>query len=389
MPDIFTTTSSQSWFGRIGNSFMGIVFGLLFVTGSVILLGWNEKRAVTTANSLTEGAKAVVSVSPGEVAPANEQKLIHLSGRVDTSEPLRDPDFGVEAVALRLKRHVEMYQWKEQKVTEKRSKVGGGEETTTRYEYTKDWSENLIPSRDFMHPEDHTNPPAMALSSRTLTAPKAALGAFQIPSFVIEKMGGDEGLPLGDSAASKVSPEFKSRCKKVSDTLYLGIDPNAPQVGDSRINFLIVRPGDFSVLARQAGSSIDRYPTRAGDSLLRIESGSVSAAEMFEHAQSENTAITWVARLGGFIFMWVGCSMILSPLKVIADVIPFVGSIVGAGTALISAVISLVVSLAVIALAWLAVRPFIGGTLLVVALAALIFGLKHVRQRAIAAAPSR
>ncbi len=367
---------------------MGILFGLLFVVGSVILLGWNENRAVTTANSLKEGAGAVVSVASAEVLPANDHKLIHLSGQVETGETLHDPVLGVEAVALQLKRQVEMYQWKEKKTTEKHTKLGGGEETTTRYEYTKDWSDELISSSSFTHPQDHSNPTAMPVSKLTLTTSKAALGGYRVSSFWIDQMHGAEGLHLSDNVLVNLSAEWKGKCKKEGEKLYIGKDSNVPEVGDARITFQVLRPGLFSILAQQAGPSLEPYATRAGGEIARVESGEVSAALMFQHAQSENTTLTWVARVGGFILMWVGFSMMLGPLKVLADILPFAGTIVGIGTAMIAAIISFVASVVIVAVAWLAVRPLLGGSLLAVALAALILGIRHARQRA-AAAPAR
>src|SRR5262245_33925927 len=108
MPDVFRETSSKSWFGRIGSSIKGIFFGAIFFLLSIVLLFWNQGRAVTTSDSLKEGAGAVISVPSPEALPANEQKLIHIGGDVATEETLRDPILGVEANALRLTRQVEM-----------------------------------------------------------------------------------------------------------------------------------------------------------------------------------------------------------------------------------------------------------------------------------------
>ena len=72
MSDSFTETTSVSWFGRLRRSVGGVVIGLLLIIGMVVLLFWNEGRAVTTARSLAEGAGAVVSVGADAVNAANE-----------------------------------------------------------------------------------------------------------------------------------------------------------------------------------------------------------------------------------------------------------------------------------------------------------------------------
>lgn len=380
MPDNFLESSSQSWFGRIGGAIKGMIFGLILIPVSVILLFWNESRAVTTAKSLKEGAAAVISVAFDAIQPANDQKLIHLSGEVATGETVLDPIFGVSAPALRLARHVEMYQWKEEKHTEKHKTLGGGEETQTTYNYTKVWSDQPMESSSFKHPEEHTNPAAFPVPKLTIAATKATLGAFKIPTPLIEKMQGDEPLPATEDTLAKLPPGWMSKAKLSSDSIYLGNDPNTPAIGDARVTFQVLKPGTFSILAQQTGDTLAPYATHAGREIERVESGSMTAELMFQHAQSENKILTWVLRLVGFILMFIGFAAALNPLHVFADVLPFVGGIVGFGTGLVAAILGFAGSLVVIALAWLAARPLLGGVLLVVALAALIHGIRRVHQ---------
>ena len=107
-----TETTSTSWFTRIKNSVVGVLFGLLLLVAGVVGLFWNEGRAVTTARSLEEGAGIVMSVAADRVDAANEGKLIHVTGSTTTDSKPSDADFGIVATGLRLERTVEMYQWK-------------------------------------------------------------------------------------------------------------------------------------------------------------------------------------------------------------------------------------------------------------------------------------
>jgi len=135
MSDSFTEVTTKSWTTRIGESIKGVLFGLVLIGGSGVFLFWNEGRAVQTQRSLAEGASLVVSVDAARVDPANDGKLIHLSGDLKSGAALTDPDFTVSATALRLVRAVEVYQWKEEAKSETRRNVGGSEETVTTYEY--------------------------------------------------------------------------------------------------------------------------------------------------------------------------------------------------------------------------------------------------------------
>ena len=163
--DVYVERSSQSWFGRIGNAFKAILFGLILVVGAAILLFWNEGRAAKTYAALAEGAGLVASLDASAVDPAYEHKLIHLSGPVTLGSPAEDPEFRFHADALKLDRTVEMYQWKEESHSETQKKLGGGEETITRYTYTREWSARAIDSGVFRDPE---RPPQSAASQCAL-----------------------------------------------------------------------------------------------------------------------------------------------------------------------------------------------------------------------------
>ena len=109
--DNVSEVSTQSWFGRIADSIKGMLFGGALAAVAVFVLFWNEGRAVKRAEALQEGGGAVVTVSADKVDPANEGKLVHLTGAATTTETLADAEFGITTNALKLRRVAEMYQW--------------------------------------------------------------------------------------------------------------------------------------------------------------------------------------------------------------------------------------------------------------------------------------
>lgn len=80
--------------------------------------------------------------------------------------------------------------------------------------------------------------------------------------------------------------------------------------------------------------------------------------------------------------MWVGMALVLGPVKILGDVVPFIGSLLGAGIGLITGVLAIVLSFVAIALAWVAFRPIIGITLLAVAAGFFFGGFKMIREKA-------
>lgn len=392
MSDSFREVTSVSWFGRIKRAVGGIVFGLLLVVLMVIGLFWNEGRAVQTARSLAEGSGAVISVGADSVDAANDGKLVHVSGPVTASDGLADPDFGIAAQGLRLSRTAEMYQWKEESKSETEKKLGGGEETVTTYSYSKVWDDSQIDSSDFKKPDGHQNPP-MEIHSKTFQIPDGKLVAFDLDTPVLDRIEGDKDYALESSQAAAIKAAYTGTkpINVVDGKIYLGADTTSPALGDYRIGYELAPLGVVSIVARQAGSRFQPYQTVAGDELLMVDTGDVPAAKMFADAVSENTIITWLLRAAGLLLLTIGFALFLSPIGVILDVIPFLGSIARMGTGIIAFFLAILVGTTTIAIAWFWYRPVLAAGILaagVIAAAAVYYLGRSRKAAAPAAAPS-
>lgn len=365
--DSFTQTTTQSWFSRMGGALTGILVGLVLLPLVGWGLFWNEGRAVQTARSLAEGANLVQTVPAERPDPANEGRLIHVSGAVRTEKPPGDPDLNIAATpgTLRLLRQVEMYQWQEQTSSETRTRLGGGTETVTTYSYRRIWHEGRMDSGRFRQPDGHQNPQPRH-ASRAFNAPGVMLGGFRLSDAQVSGLSGGEAFtPPGATT---------------DGGMFIGANAEEPRVGDLRITWRVIRPESLSVIAAQSGDGFAPYPTRAGDRLFRLDQGRVAPAAMIQAAQDENRILTWILRLVGVMVMFVGWLLIFNPVKVLADVIPPLGWVVGVGTGLISGVLTLILAPTIIAIAWLVYRPLVGIAILAVGFA-LAFGLTRLRRR--------
>jgi len=367
MADEFQTVTNQSWFSRIGSALKGILIGFLFIAGGTILLFWNEGRAVHRAQTLEQGASQVISASAGTVDMSKNGKLVHVTGEAKSTETLRDPEFGISSHAIALKRNVEMYQWREESKSTTKKKLGGGTETVTTYSYDKEWSSSAIDSSGFKQGEGHHNPP-MPFSSKEWQASKVTLGAYDLAPVFISKIPGEE--PLKVENLDELPALIREKARLSSGSLYLGENPDSPHIGDLRVTFTIVPDQMVSIVGLQQGSILAAYPMKHG-SISLIEAGSHTADEMFQSAKTANKTMTWILRAVGLLLLFVGFSMLLHPLAVLADVIPFLGTIVGVGTGLVSFFLAMALGLLTIALGWLAYRPLLGISLLVAAIAAI------------------
>ncbi|MDP9098551.1 MAG: TMEM43 family protein [Verrucomicrobiota bacterium] len=283
---VVTEVTRQSIFGRIGNSIVGMLFGFVLLAGSVILLFWNEGRAVATAKSLREGAATVIDVPADNINSANESKLIHVTSETAVTEPLHDPIFNVSEKALRLRRNIEVYVWKEKKESKSRDKIGGGKGTSTTYSYEKVWAPDLIKSSSFKNADEHRNPSRLEIPKKEFVATNATLGEFRLTLQIIGKVEGDEGLEATHDRLSHVSEDVQSKLKLDGGKFYLGADPANPEIGDEKISFGVLRPGTLSVVAAQTKQSFAPYMTANEREIELVEPGNHSAAQMFAHAQA-------------------------------------------------------------------------------------------------------
>lgn len=368
--DTSTETVRRSWLTRLQTSLGGVLSGLVMVVVAIVLLFWNEGRAVQTERSLSEGAGLVTSVAASPLSASNEGRLVHLAGDAKASSALIDPDFGLTAQGLQLIRAVEMYQWKEDSKSETRKNLGGSEETTTTYSYSLTWSDRRIDSTKFHQAQGHGNP-AFRYQALTIPARDAALGDFRLGAPVVQKLTADRDVRIEAAALPDARSRLGNAVHVKDGAFYIAADPAQPKAGDMRVTYKTTPNGPVSIVGQQTGRDLTAYPTSAGDQLLIVMPGIVPAATMFSRANTENTFMTWLLRLTGVIVMFIGFRLIMTPLVVVADLVPFIGSLISAGVSTAALALVLIVGPLTIAIAWLAYRPIV--SLIAIAVAAVLF----------------
>jgi hypothetical protein len=377
MADTFSVTTNESWFSRLFGSIKSVLVGLILFVVAFPLLWWNETRAVRTARSLSEGAGAIVSSPADSIDASKDGKLVHMNGTVTTDAPVADDELPVQAQVVKLNRKVEMYQWAEEKKSESKKKLGGGEETVTTYSYKQEWAEGRVDSAAFQHPEEHQNPEAPAFASKEFLADPVKLGAHKLSAEQIGKLNTSVDYPLEASAAETLPAELKEQLTVSGGTFYQGANAATPALGDVRISYSVVKPSAISLAAVQTGDTFTPYQAKEGDQILLVQEGTHTAAAMFQKAQDDNATMTWILRAIGFVVMFLGIFLVFLPISVFADVIPLFGTMLGAGIGFFSFLGAAALSTITIAIAWIVVRPMLGIALLAVAIGAVVWLMKR------------
>ena len=364
----YTETTRTSYGQRLGNSFKGIGSGILMFVVGTVLLWWNEGRAVKTTKMLKEAQGQVVEMTDvSKIDPAFEGKLIHAYGFANTADSLFDSQFNVGVRGIALHRESEYYQWVEDAKTETKDKIGGAQETTTTYTYHLDWTPGPVDSGSFHDPDyQGKNSVKQNVDDLDLYATDVSFGAYKLSPSQIKSVGGEEPLYVDGE----------------SNVIYIGEDPGRPEVGDVRITFTKVVPCQITVVSKVNGNSFVPFVAKNGKEFTALRLGEVPQEQIFEEAHQANKIWLWVLRVLGFFLVAGGLKGIFNIIETLLKVLPFLANIVGWGVGLVCNLIAFVWSLIIIAIAWLAYRPVLGISLLVIAAAAVWYFATHKKKGA-------
>ena len=174
----------------------------------------------------------------------------------------------------------------------------------------------------------------------------------------------------------------------VDGRIFIGIDATRPRLGDLRISYEVAATAEATVVARQTGAGFSAFTTSNGRSIEILRDGTIAPAQVFDDAQSGNTTLTWIVRVGGILLLAFGFGLILGPLSVVADVIPFVGALVGGASSMVALAAAALVGSVTIAVAWFAYRPLLAAGLIAAGFVA-AFALRRLAGRRPAAVPAQ
>ncbi len=374
MADTFTSTTTTGFFSRIKNAIAGMLLGFVMVPGSIALLSWNEYRTIHRTQGLNEGVELVQSINDPTVAsPELAGSLVHLNGKADTQERLRDKRFGVEENAIRLVRNVEMFQWVEHKTTKKE-----GNRETTEYSYEKKWAAGREDHTAFRKPRGHENP-VEKFQAKIHEATKVNLGGYILNQSLNRSIHSEELVDWTEAIVESLPSKIRDHSKVDAQYLYWSAagSPNveSPEPGDQRIAFNVVRPTNVSLVAgvkETTPEQLTPYTTTNGEQLQQLYVGDFTAAEVFEKMKSENAMWAWIWRGSGLMISFVGFTLIMGVLTAFSDSIPLIGSMARSVVGFVSFLLAIVLTTLTIAFAWIAVRPLIAIPLVVVGVVAAV-----------------
>ncbi len=357
-----TETVVEGFGQRLMKSVVGVLVGIVLFFGSFAVLWWNEGNVVEEKAALDEMKKAVVKTDAKAPNKAHQGKLVHASAKLESPEKLGDAPYLVAGSYLALDREVEMFQWVEEEEKSTETSTGGSKKTTTTYSYELKWASGVEDSSKFKNPSGHQNPPL-----------KVEVKAQKVRKATFGKMDGMEVVnhlsASGKLAVTKAMLPPKSTHEIKEGMIYQRVSAKAKvdQLGDVRISYQALKPGVFSVMAKQKGKTFEAYTAKNGKDKFLVFAGSKSPQSMFQSEKDSAKTFAMVMRFVGFLVMFVGMSLMGGPISTLLDFIPMIGTAGRFVMGVVFFVASAVLSATTIVLAMIANNP--------IALAAFVLAL--------------
>jgi len=365
------TTFVETWLMRIAPSFKQVGAGFLLFVLAFPLLFWNEQGTIQLARDFDRDHLDVETVEAGDWSAAQGHSLVYVTGQVTTNEELIDADFRIRSRAVKMRRIVECYQWKEITVAARDDQYGRKGKAGVRY--AKVWSPNPIDSAKFQQSDVHVNP-QMPLRSKDLVAKEVRLGAFKLNFEQVARIDEFVSLPVSADMVSWL-PEDRRVGLEVRDNqlVFSQKSADAPQIGDTRVRYSAVRPQWVSVLASPTDESFQAFVAENGKEIDVLKLGVVPLSDMAEFPSAAGGVGVWILRVFGFASMALGLALVFQPIVSMTSLMPLLQDFLGRGLNAFAVCLAAAGSLMTISVAWMYYQPVFSLILSAVA-AAIMFG---------------
>ena len=356
---------TTSYGSRVASSAKGVFGGLLIMLLAGSILWFNESRHIDHVQAMTEGRKVAVALDSPELNSENEGKLVYFQGNVEVEGVVTDPEFGISSTGLSLTRKVQMFQWEEHEEKKTTENSDGSKTTTTKYSYSKTWSNKLINSSSFNSSSSHQNPnKEFPFEELTVYSKTGRVGDFQLSQEVISKLPNDSSVSVESFDTKTLANSYKT-----AKTIYIREIENQDSIGDLRIEFAASQPEVVSLVGKQQSGAVVPYKAKSGASILIVENKEVPLAELFAAQEEKNKKLTWAFRGLGTLLMIVGVKSAFGLFATIFAFLPFARRALNNFMSVAAAIIGWVLANIIIGVAWLFYRPIIAVAIVLGAIA--------------------
>lgn len=326
-----------------------------------VVLWHAETQAVGLSRIFGDANIQAVSLRDPDIEPINDGRLVHAQGEARATLPVQDTDLDVIFDGtLVVERKVEMFQWHE---------VPNG----PSFKYVTRWSQGWQDPARFRVPASHANP-AFELATQRFSATDATLGAFRLPEETLATLQPHEPYLPAETPRGWI---------RDANSLYLGLNPVKPSVGDLRVSWTILRaPAQVTILARQTpnditGDDIAPYEMRNGTNILMIRKGGYTPAGMLDAANPFLALSLWIWRAIATAVFTTAIFVITRQLSTLFLTRREAARVTRASLLRLSVAGGLALSISIVSVAWLFRLPFESAVALLVCGTAFAVAMHH------------
>ncbi len=313
---------------NFGDKLVGSIGWLL--VGIILFLGsfWLLHKSIVRTDYTDVADRAIVAEES-----KGDTEFVYVTGELKSDEFLSDGLYLDEGEYLVVNRTVEMFAWTET--------IEKDEDDFKYYNYETKWVEEVPESREFNEDRYHENP-IKAEKNFKEEVNHATVGGYEVDLNKL-RLPTLESLNLTDENVTLYEYE-ELQSDENYDYIYDGSGTfEEPEVGDIRIKFSILKPmNKVTVFGRLDGKNLVPHHQEQEKGLYRVFSG------IFDDAKSvlagEYKTAGTMGEIGVMILMWIGLMLILKPLSVSLELIPFLGKFGKGALILITAILAFVIT---------------------------------------------
>ncbi|XP_068628811.1 transmembrane protein 43 homolog [Battus philenor] len=301
-----------SFCNQFKQTWLTTLLSLVLFLGVTYFLVWAESQTIESnlvLEELISGAESI-DVHTAYDAGHYENRIVHITGPLRILEPISEPDYNIQVLAVKLRKRVQMYQWIEETTDQQNFLSEPGEESQKTYWYHKDWRDYVVDSSLFYIRPGHHNPTSMPIFSETHIAESVKIGWLFLGLEVKRKVN-DYYEIWSDSR-----PE-RSDIKLHSGFYYHGASALEHEVGDLRIHFSYAGREDdiYTAVGIVERGILQPYTSvnfKSADPISLFRKGSYSLKQLYDLEKRDANIHTWKYRMLGLIQVFAS-AMTLHP----------------------------------------------------------------------------
>lgn len=306
--------------GSIGWLLLGIV---LFI-GSFWLL---HKSIVRT--DYTDVANRAIEITESK----GDSEFVYVTGEFKSDEFLSDDLYLDEGQYLVVDRTVEMFAWTES--------VEKDEDDFKYYDYKTQWVVDVPNSNEFDEDRYHENPtkPERNLKKEVN---RATVGGYEVDLNKL-RLPSLEALNLTEENVTLYEYE-ELQSDENYDYIFDGAGTfEEPEIGDIRIRFSVLEPmSKVTVFGRLDGKELVPHHQDQEKGLYRVFDGTLDDTKSILGGEYKTSGT--MGEIGVMVLMWIGLMLILKPLSVSLELIPFLGKFGKGALVILTAILAFVIT---------------------------------------------